>query len=102
MLKRIGPALTLGSAVTLVPGGYLLAALLFWVGARLLGSEITYRTSWATTLHGLMPAAIAALLAVPVILGRASLTDEEARGGMLASNLAFLAPAGAGPGLRSL
>jgi len=102
MFKRIGPALTLGSAVTLAPGGYLLAALLFWVGSRLLGSEIGYRTSLSTTLHGLMPGAIAALLAIPVILRRSSLTDEEARGGLLLSNLAFLAPPEAGPGLRSL
>jgi Yip1 domain len=101
--KKIAPYLALFQGLVLAPAIYLLLALLLWVGFRLVGSEMGYRASLATTLHGLMPYAVAALLAIPVVWNRAAMTAEEARSGtFLMSNLAALAPAGAGPVERAL
>ncbi|MDX1502088.1 MAG: YIP1 family protein [Thermoanaerobaculia bacterium] len=82
---------------------YFLAALLFWLGMRLAGSEMGYMPAVSTTLHGYMPAVVKALVTIPVILGRAEITVEELQtGSLLASNLSFLAPEEAGPVVTSL
>lgn len=73
---------------------YLLIALLYWVLLRLLGGELTYKASFATTLHGLVPSAgVAVLLGLPVILSRGELSYDVIRtGSVLASNLGSFAP----------
>lgn len=72
---------------------YAVVAVLFWLGFRLFGSEMDYVRSLATTLHGYMPLAVAALLNLPLMLTRESLTFEEAmQGGVLVSSLKALAP----------
>jgi len=69
---------------------------------NLLGGQLTYRTSFAVTVHAAMPYAVRALLSAPVALLRGSLTAAELQSGVLRSNLAFLAPEGAGKPLVAL
>jgi hypothetical protein len=103
MAKKLTPYLALFQGLVAAPAVYLLAALLLWIGCRLVGSEMGYRASFATTLHGLLPLAVGALLAIPVLWNHGTLTPEEARSGsFLVSNLAAAAPAGAGPVARAL
>lgn len=59
------------------------------------GAELTFRQSLATLLYGSMPLAVMLLLAIPVVLGGGPVTWEQiSTRSFLASNLAFLAPAG--------
>ncbi len=74
---------------------FVLVSLFFWVGCKLVGSELTFRQSFATYLHGSMPVAVMMLLATPVVLAGGTLDYEElTTRNFLASNLAFLAPEG--------
>jgi Yip1 domain len=100
--KNAAPLLGLFEAVV-SPVIYLLVALAFWTAFRLLGSDITYKASFATALHALLPSAIALLLSIPVILRHGTYTQQEVKGGsFLASSLAALAPADASPAIRAL
>ncbi|HEX3552669.1 MAG TPA: YIP1 family protein [Thermoanaerobaculia bacterium] len=94
-------------AVWLAPVGlalaYLLIALLFWLAFRFVaGSDFSYRTSFSVLLHAFMPWLIYSLLVIPVALSRQHVGVQEAQQGMLASNLAVLAPEGAGGALKAL
>jgi hypothetical protein len=81
-----------GGAALFAPALYVGVALLFWVTLRLLGSELDFVRSLAVTVHGFMPFAIAALVGIPVALGREEISIEELQGGQLvASHLGFLA-----------
>jgi hypothetical protein len=67
------------------------------------GSDISFKTSFSTTLHAFMPAAVAALLTLPVILSRERIGVQEAQSGnLLASNLGAFAPEDASPVVRAL
>jgi hypothetical protein len=78
-------------------------AVLLWMGFRMFGSEIDYRTSLATTVYGLVPLGLAALLNIPLILARGTLGFQDVMaGGVLMSNLGFVAPADAGMATRGL
>jgi Yip1 domain len=103
-MKKFQPYLALLQGLVAAPAVYLVCALLFWVAFKLLGSDLSYKASFATTLHGLLPLGmVQALLAIPVIWNRASFTQDEARSGsFLASNLAAIAPDGVGPVARAL
>lgn len=82
---------------------YLLVALLFWVALRLAGGELGFPHSFSVTLHGFVPQALGALVAIPVILGQETLDPEAVqRGSFLASNLGFLAPEDASPVVTTL
>lgn len=83
---------------------YLVIAALFFGAFRFFGgSEIPYKTSFAVTLHGLMPALVAALLTLPVILSREHINLKDAQSGnLLASNLGAFAPESLGTAARSL
>ena len=82
---------------------YLLVALVFWVLLKLLGGELSYKASFATTLHGLIPSAVSALLALPVILSREELSYEVIRAGsVLKSNLGTFAPEETGAAMLAL
>lgn len=94
MQKRIGPYLGVGGALLGGTIAYLLIALLFWVGLKLAGSDISYQTSFSTTLHGVMPLAVEALISIPVLLSMRRVGWLETQRGILATNLAFLAPQG--------
>jgi hypothetical protein len=74
---------------------YLLTAFLFWMALHLQGSEITYKASFSTYLHGALPLGLLALLSAGVVLaGNGVGFAEVTSGTFLASNLAFLAPEG--------
>lgn len=91
--ETLGSAMVYAGPLVFGPLAYLLMALLFWVMLKLLGGEFSYKTSFATTLHGLMPNAVSALLTMPVILSRNELDmDQVNTGTLLASNLGAFAP----------
>jgi hypothetical protein len=78
-------------------------ALLFWVVLKLLGAEFPYKTSFATSVHGLMPTGVSSLLSLPVILSRAEFAYEDVRtGSILASNLGVFASEETGVAVRTL
>jgi hypothetical protein len=84
-------------------GIYALVAAVFLGGLRLFGSEADYKRSFSTTLYGYMPQALAALLNIPILLGRETVTfDEATQGGVLVSSLAALAPEDASSMVRVL
>jgi hypothetical protein len=84
-------------------GIYLLVSLIFMVGTGVAGGEIDFRRSFATTLHGMMPQGLSALIALPLALSRDSIDPEAAQGGsLLVSSLSFLAPEDASAAVESL
>ena len=71
---------------------YVLTTAVFFAGARLFGGEIDFRKALATTVHGLLPFLVATLVAIPVILSRASISFQETfSGNFLASHAAVFA-----------
>jgi hypothetical protein len=80
---------------------YLLGAAVFLI-FNLLGGQLDYRTSFSVMLHASMPNAVRALIMIPIALSRTSLTMQEVQGGLLRSNLSFLAPEGAARPLVAL
>src|SRR4051812_27909330 len=67
---------------------YLLLAAIFLGAFRFFsGSNLTFKQSFATLLHAYLPGVVAALLAVPLVINRTSISMKEAQGGgILASN----------------
>jgi Yip1 domain len=81
---------------------FIFAALL-WMGFRLFASEIKYLPALSTAMYGLVPLGVAALLNVLLILVRGSVSVEEVTaGGVLMSNLGFLASEDTSVPLRGL
>lgn len=92
-----------GCAILWPVAGYFIGALVLMAAFNIVGGEIKYPASLAVTLHGMMPWAVASVLAVPVVLSQQSLDYATLKnGGVLASSAAFLAPAETGPVLRGL
>ena len=82
---------------------YLVVALLFFGAFRFFGgSEITYKSSFATAVHAFMPGIVGALLTLPVILTHDHLKLKDVQGNLLASNLGAFAPDTLGPAVRAL
>jgi Yip1-like protein len=103
LMSRLKWAMFLGPVLILQPIVIAGAAFVFYLVFRVVGSEQSYRQSLGVTVHAFLPLAIASLLAVPILLGRDSLSTEEVMsGGVLASNLGFLAPEDASPAIRAL
>lgn len=100
--EKFGPVGALAGGLLFTPAIYLALAGIFLVAFRLLGSELEYQASLSTLLHGLMPMAVAALLSLPVVLGREAFTAEDTQRGVLLSNLGALAPEDAGPVVAAL
>lgn len=72
---------------------YAVLAAVFLVIFRLCGSEISFLQSMATTVHGMMPLAVATLLNIPLVLSRTEVRAEEMlAGGVLVSSPRMLAP----------
>ena len=95
MMEKIGPAISAVSTPLIVAGLVALSALLYWVAFKLLGSDFSYKSSLAVSLHTAMPVVLSLLLSIPVILSRSTITyaDMKHSGGtFLQSNLSFLAP----------
>lgn len=82
---------------------YVVTSALFFACARLFGGELDFRRALATTVHGLLPFFVAAIVAIPVILSRASIPFEETfSGNFLASHAGVLAGEETGAVARSL
>lgn len=94
-MKYIGPTVGIAFVFPLL---CLVGAGLVLVILRILGSEIAFRQSFSTFVHGMVPGGVKSLLALPVILSRGEIPPEAAQSGPpLMSNLAFLAGDDAGP-----
>lgn len=103
LIESVGPKGMLVGPLVGAPVVYLLIALLFWVLLKLLGADFSFKASFATALHGLMPTAVSGLLSMPVVLSRDELSSEVTRtGGVLKSNLAAFAPEEAGGAILAL
>lgn len=101
--EKVGPVMVIAGPMVFGPLAYLVMALVFWVGLKLLGGELGYKASLATTLHGLLPNAISAVLLIPVILSRGELGITEVNAGtVLASNAGAFAPEETGKGMLAL
>jgi hypothetical protein len=83
---------------------YLVVALLFFAAFRFFGgSEISFKSSFATAVHAFLPGVVAALLTLPVVLTHDHLKVKDVQGGnLLASNLGAFAPETLGPAVRAL
>ena len=90
------------AALVFVPLMYLAVALVFWLLMRLVGGEFRYPVSLAVSLHGMLPQTLAGLLSLPLILSHGLYSPDAIKRGVLASNLAFLAPEGASPAAVAL
>lgn len=91
------------SAVIVGPALYLAMSGIFLVLFRMLGSELSFRQSLATTLHGMLPFAVAAIVGVAAALGRDEISLEELQwGGVVASHLGFLAGDDSSKAVRAL
>ena len=98
-IRPILPVLSIGFMVV----AYLVVAAVLWGGVRAVGGEGSFVKGLSTTLHGLMPQGVAALLSIPLLLTVESVDPETAEsGGILASSLAALAPEDVSPPLRAL
>jgi hypothetical protein len=100
--KTFAPVWALVAGLILGPGIYMLLAVLFWTFFRLLGSEMSYPQSLSVTVHAYVPTLVLSLLAVPVLLSRQTISPDDAKKGILLSNLAFLAPEGSSAAVQSL
>ncbi len=96
LMQKAGPIISACTVPVVIVLVTLLAALVYWVVFKLLGSDFSFKTSFAVTLHAAIPGVIAALLTLPVVLSHATLGYADVKSGtFLQSNLAFLAPADA-------
>lgn len=83
--------------------GYLLITLVLWGGFSLAGGTASWSGAFSTTLHGLIPQAIKALVMIPVAAGHQTIDPMAAQtGSFLASNLAAFAPEDAAAWLKTL
>jgi hypothetical protein len=93
VMEKAGPYFSAFGAPVAIVLFSLIAALLYWVFFKLLGGDFSFKSSFSVTLHAAMPAIVALLLSLPVILSRSRLGyDDLKTGSFLRSNLAFLAP----------
>lgn len=82
---------------------YVVTSALFFACARLFGGELDFRRALAATAHGLLPFFVASIVAIPVILSRASIPFEETfSGSFLASHAGVLAGDETGAVARAL
>ncbi len=103
MTEMLGPKMVIAGPLVAGPAVYLLMGLIFWVLLKLLGGDFSFKTSFATTLHGLMPNGISALLTLPVVMSRSELDYEAVQSGsVLASNLGAFAPEDTGGAVLAL
>lgn len=93
----------MGCSVVIPPVAYLISALVLWGAFRLAGGEIGFKSSFAVTLHGMMPWAIYALLMIPVVLGQQEIDPQVLQAQTLvASSPASFMPPDTGPVLLAL
>ncbi len=96
---KVGPIV----GIVFQPIIFVLIALIFWVLFKLAGGDFTFPVSFSVVTHGMLPGALAALLSIPVVMSRSTLSYEQVKtGSFLTSNLAAFAPAGTKHGLLAL
>lgn len=101
MAERFG-ALNASLQALLVGGLFCLFAVFYWGVFHLRGSDLTYKQSLATCVHGALPLVVYWLLAALVVLSRGDLSYEKLSArDFLPSHLGVFAPEGAGMLLRS-
>lgn len=82
---------------------YAALAAVFLVAFKLLGSEMTFKQSLSTYLYGTTPLAVAALINLPLILIRDTISPEEMMGGgVLVASPSILASEETSAVIRSL
>lgn len=82
---------------------YAALAAVFLVAFKLLGSEMTFKQSLSTYLYGTTPLAVAALINLPLILTRDTISPEEMMGGgVLVASPSILASEETSAVIRSL
>jgi hypothetical protein len=82
---------------------YAVIAAVFLVIFKLVGSEMTFKQSLSTYLYGSMPLAVAALINLPLVLTRETISPEEVMGGgVLVASPAILASEETSAVIRSL
>lgn len=89
---RIGIAIAKGiqySIPILLIGILAVAALLYWLGVRLLGGEATYQQVFSVVLYGFMPVVVRQLVKIPIVLTKHDL-DPRAAETVVRSSPAFL------------
>jgi len=92
-----------GVAAIVAPALYAALAGIFLVILRMLGSDLTYRQSLATVVHGLLPFGLAAIVGIAISLGRDVISLQEMQaGGLVPSHLGVLAGEDTGKVLRAL
>jgi hypothetical protein len=74
----------------------LLASAFLFMGFRVAGARPGFKETLSATAHGLLPAFVSPLLAIPAVLARGQLAPDEAAR-LLPSSLAALAPAAPPP-----
>jgi hypothetical protein len=101
--KPLVRALSIVAGLVLQGIFYLFPAFLFWLIFKVTGSEMPFKSSLSTYLYASLPAGIAILLTIPVVLSRASVQPLEAMtGGLLASSPAFLLPESASASMKAV
>ena len=101
MMEKFGWVFGLVGVLIVQPVALLLVAAVFWGAFKLLGSEMGFKTSLATTVHAMVPMLLATLLMISLGAGRENLTQDELAGGMVMSNLGFLADEDSSPVVKA-
>jgi hypothetical protein len=102
MVAKVSKVTTLAGPLIFVPATFLVVALVFWVGLKLVGGEMRYPVSFSIALHAMLPSLISGLISIPVLLGRGVMSVDEIRRGVLASSPAAFAPEGTSAVIISL
>lgn len=88
---KVGKVMAWVGPVVMTPVALAVMALIFWGTATMVGGRLRFLDSLAVVAHAWVPQIVAGLLSIPVILSKASVDPEEARGGsFLASHLGVL------------
>jgi hypothetical protein len=78
---RFGLAMARGIQYTLpflMIGFLAVAALLYWLGLRLVGGEATYQQAFSVVLYGFMPVVIRQLVKIPIVLSKHNINPRDA------------------------
>jgi len=62
----------------LLIGFLAVAALIYWLGVRLVGGVATYQQVFSVVLYGFMPVVIRALVKIPIVLSKHNINPRDA------------------------
>ncbi|MEP6801806.1 MAG: YIP1 family protein [Acidobacteriota bacterium] len=101
MQKRIAPKITLAVGALAPLLITLLVTLVFWASFKAFGWDFTFPQGVGVTAHAFLPAALGALILVPVLNSKERI-DPQNMSDLLRSNLGFLVDRKAAPAVHSL